>query len=230
MNQSTLLSPKFLKISKSSFGSLLRNRAGGIVVGIISALAMVAPATAQIHQLNRDETALFKRIAADSGQMRNTVRLDPILCIVARDRAADMAKRDYFSHTNPDGHGVNFLVRRAGYVLPSYYDRSPSGNNLESIGMSTGRPQEMVSLWSKSSGHRVHVLGEVPFYRQQSSVGVGVFRSPKAPHYKYYVFLSAPPNGSLSPRSAILKNPKGVTIASTRPLGGALAPFGMATN
>lgn len=217
MQSPNFLVPGFFKIRK-------------IALGIVAMIAMISPATAQIQRLSSDETILFKRIAANSGQQRDTVAPDPILCIVARQRAADMAKRNYFSHTNPDGQGVNFLVRRAGYVLPSYYDLSRSGNNLESIGMSTGSSQEMVSLWLKSSGHRVHVLGELAFYQQQSSVGVGVFRSPKAPHYKYYVFLSAPPNGSLSPRTAGLTNAKGVTLASTRPLAGALAPFtGMAT-
>jgi len=91
--------------------------------------------------------------------------------------------------------------------------------------MSIGSPQEMVSRWLQSSGHRPHVLGEVAFYQQQTSVGVGVFRSPEAPHYKYFVFLSAPPNASLTPRALILKDPKGVTLASTRPFVHALAPF-----
>src|SRR5690348_13839104 len=64
-----------------------------IALGIVSTMALVAPATAQIHRLNSDEMTLFKRIAANSGQQRDTVALDPILCIVARKRAADMANR-----------------------------------------------------------------------------------------------------------------------------------------
>jgi Cysteine-rich secretory protein family len=204
--------PKFFNILK-------------IAIGLVSMVATITPATAQIYRLNTDEMTLFKRIAANAEQQRDTLRLDPTLCIVARKRAADMASRHYFSHTNPDGQGANYLVRRAGYMLPSYYDRSRSGNNLESIGMSTGTPQEMVSLWLHSSGHRVHVLGEFDFYRQQTSVGVGVFRSPEAPHYKYFVFLSAPPNASLTPRAMTLKSPTGATLASTRPLANALAPF-----
>ncbi len=230
MNHFPLRSSAFFKNIRITLASLFRTRAGGIAVTIISVVAMITPANAEIHRLNNDETILFKQLAANAGQRRTTVKLDPILCIVARKRAADMAKRNYFSHTNPDGQGPNFLVRRAGYALPYYYDSSRAGNNLESIGMSTGRPQEMVSLWLKSSGHRVHVLGEIDFYQQQSSVDVGVFRSPKAPHYKYYVFLSAPPNAAAKPRAAILKNPKGVTIARTRAPAKALVPFRMATD
>lgn len=196
-----------------------------IALGIAASGATVAPAAAQIHRLNSDEMNLFKRVAADSGQQRDPMTLDPILCIVARKRAADMASRHYFSHTNPDGFGANSLIRRAGYVLPSYYDLSRSGNNVESIGMSTGSPQSVVSLWLQSSDHRPHILGELDFYQQQSSVGVGVFRSADAPHYKYFVFLSAPPSASLRPRPAILKSPQGVTLASTRRPASASAPF-----
>lgn len=173
-----------------------------IALGIISLVASVTPVTAQIHRLNSDEMTLFKRIAANAEQQRDGMALDPVLCIVARKRAADMAKRNYFGHINPDGDGANSLVRRAGYVLPSYYDSSRSGNNIESIGMSTGSPQSIVTLWLRSSGHRPHILGELDFYQQQSAIGVGVFRSPAPPHYRYYVFLSAPPNVSLSPRPA----------------------------
>ncbi len=187
-----------------------------IVLGMISTMALLHPATAQIHRLSSDELSLFKRIAANSEQQRDAMTLDPILCIVARKHAADMAKRNYFAHTNPDGQGPNFLISRAGYVLPSYYDSSRGGNNIESIGMSTGSPQSVLAPWLRSSGHRPHILGELDFYQQQSSIGVGVYRSPVAPHYRYYVFLSAPPNASLSPRSATLKSPTGATIASTR--------------
>lgn len=193
-------SPGFLTHFKIVSGQLFQNRVIAVAMGIASWVAIATPANAQIHRLNSDEMTLFKRLAANSRQQRDAVNLDPILCIVARKRAADMANRHYFSHTNPDGQGPNFLVRRAGFVLPSYYDRSRSGNNIESIGMNTGNPRKMVSLWLKSSGHRVHVLGELAFYQQQTSVGVGVFRSPEAPHYKYFVFLSAPPPAnSLAP-------------------------------
>lgn len=214
MIQSDISDPRFFKKSHQASGAFLRI----LVSGILVLIAAVTPVAAQIHRLSTDEATLFKRISASSGQRREAVKLDPILCIVARKRATDMANRNYFSHTNPDGQGANYLVLRASYTLPSYYDRSRSGNNIESIGMSTGTPQEIVSLWLKSSGHRVHVLGETDFYQQQNSFGVGVFRSPVAPHYKYFVFLSAPPNATLSPRAATLVSPTGATLASTRPL------------
>ena len=80
---------------------------------------------------NAQELDIANRMKSASGQRRAFLTFDPILSQVARERAADMARRGYFDHTNPDGHGVNYLVRRAGYILPSSYPSD--GNNLESI-------------------------------------------------------------------------------------------------
>lgn len=214
---------KLHRLFNSASGSLFKNLVAGIALGILFLIVTTAPATAGIHRLSSDEMTLFQRISSNAGQQRETATLDPILCIVARQRAADMARRNYFSHTNPSGQGANFLVRRAGFVLPSHYNSALAGNNIESIGMSTGSAKEIFSLWLKSSAHRLHVLGELDFYQEQTSVGVGVFRSPRAPYYTYFVFLSAPPNAALRPRAAVLKNPKGVTIASNPPLADAWA-------
>ena len=207
---------RILKFLKTTSRSCLRNSTAAFAVGIAASAAMVAPATAGTHTLNQDEMSLFRKIAAESGQQRDTMKLDPILCIVARQRGADMARRHYFSHTTPDGKGANFLIGQAGYVLPSYYDLSRSGNNIESIGMSPGSPKQMVSLWLHSPAHRDHVLGELDFFQQQTSIGVGVYRSSKPPYNKYYVFLSAPPNAALNPWPRTLKSPTGVTLATTR--------------
>jgi len=165
---------------------------------------------------------IFELVSKDHGQERRTVALDPILCKVARDRGADMARRNYFDHVNPGGQGPNFLVRRAGFVLPSFYDNSRSGNNIESIAMHTGDPKAAFALWMGSGPHRTHLLGNEAFYQEQTSVGVGVLRSPNPPHYRYYVFLSAPANQSTRPPSVILKDPKGKIIARTRPAVAAL--------
>jgi hypothetical protein len=201
--------------------SVFRNRVAGIAVGLAASLAIAAPATAGIHQLNSAEATLFKRISSNAGQQREKLVLHPILCKVARQRAADMARRGYASHTNPEGLGPNTLVRGAGFVLPSSYDASPAGNNIESFVAAHGTPKEAVTLWLESIHHRPHILGEDGFYQEQTSIGVGVVRSTQAPYYKYHVFLSAPPNAAISPRSVVLKNPKGMTIASTRPLADA---------
>jgi hypothetical protein len=178
--------------------------------------SVTATAIAETHTLNRDEMALFKLIANSPKQARAATILDPILCKVARSRCADMSNRNYISHTTPDGTAANYLVTQAGYTLPSYYDSTNAGNNIESLGVDLGNSQQIFRRWMKSIYHKSHILAESPFYQEQTSIGVGVFKSPKPPHIKYYIVLSAPPTTNQDPPLIILKNPAGKIISKTR--------------
>ncbi|MEO5712215.1 MAG: CAP domain-containing protein [Luteolibacter sp.] len=185
-------------------------------LAVLFCLAVFCTASAEVHLLKSSEFRLFNAIADDPGQMRLTLSLDPILCKVARQRAADMARRDYFSHINPDGLGPNYLVRRAGYTLPVFYDSSKTGNNIESILLTTSSPKKALEEWKRSQSHKVHLLGIDLFYQVQTSIGVGVFPSGRKDNLNYYVFLSAPKNTNLIPPLVILKDPQGKIIAGTR--------------
>lgn len=173
---------------------------------------------AQIHRLNQDEMRLFNLVSRHAGQQRPTMRLDPILCKVARERARDIEMRSYFSHVNPQGVGPNRLVTRAGYVLPVTYSAEMSANNIESIAKAAGNAAVPFALWLNSAGHRPHLLGENPFYAAQTSVGVGVYRSSQFPYIKSFVLITAPPNASRRPPPLILKAPNGRSLAATRAL------------
>ncbi len=172
--------------------------------------------SAASHRLSSDEVRLFKIVSKEKLQSRKSIALDPILCKAARNRAADMAKRDYFGHVDPSGNGPNKKVIQAGYVLPSFYDSAKSANSIESIAQSTGDPDSILVLWKNSPQHRAHILAEQPFFQEQISAGVGIFRSKIAPYFIYYVFLSAPKNLSTTPPALDLLLPNGKLIATTR--------------
>jgi uncharacterized protein YkwD len=146
-------------------------------------------------QLNSQEQAIVTLLANAPTQGRASVNVDPILSSVARDRARDMAVRDYFSHTNPDGHGPNYLVRQAGYTLPSFYDSSPAGNNIESIAGGYTSAEDAWEGWMDSPSHKRHLLAESSFYADQTSIGVGYYYDVNSTYRHYWVVLSAPPNG-----------------------------------
>jgi uncharacterized protein YkwD len=135
---------------------------------------------------------------------------------VARQRAADMGRRRYFSHTNPSGQGPNFLVTRAGYVLASFYDSTKAGNNIESIAARSpkGTANDALVQWLNSPPHRAHTMAD--FDKAQTRIGVGVVHLTTAPFATYYVFISAPPNENPKPPRVILKSSKGKIIAKTR--------------
>jgi hypothetical protein len=162
----------------------------------------IAPAGAV--ELNSQEQQIFYCLKTAGGQHRPFVVLDPILCRVARQKAADMANRRYYSHTNPDGHGPNWLVREAGYALPDYYDQSAGGNNIESINAGRASAGDAWSSWMDSGPHRQHLLGENSFYAAQTSVGVGFVADPDSEWRYYWVVLTAPPSGP----TVSIKTPK----------------------
>ena len=155
-------------------------------------IAVFAPAA--VAALNAQEQELAAKVASAPGQQRPFVEIDPILSAVAHARAVDMARRNYFDHTNPDGHAANYLVRQAGYALPSYYDTSPAGNNIESIAAGYTSVSEVWAGWMKSAGHKRHILAEDADYQPQTSLGVGYYADAKSEFGTYWVILTAPPN------------------------------------
>lgn len=129
-------------------------------------------------------------------QARPTMVHDPILNLVARAKALDLAKRAYFSHVDPDGYGPNKAVQLAGYGLPGWYGTSLDANYIESISAGYASAQAAFDGWIASAGHRRHLLAEIPFYAEQTRYGVGYVELPGSPYVRYYVFISAPPNQS----------------------------------
>jgi hypothetical protein len=159
---------------------------------LLLALFAAAPA---FGQLNAQEQQIANLLTHASGQQRPFVEVDPILSRVARARAMDLAKRNYFAHVNPDGHGANYLVRQAGYPLPAGYDQSPSGNNIESIAAGDSTAAGAWSLWMGSAPHKRHLLAQDPFYTAQTSLGVGYYYDANSDYKHYWVVITAPPPG-----------------------------------
>lgn len=142
---------------------------------------------------SREEREVGRMLEQDPGQERDRIVYNPVLARVARQRAQDMAARNYFNHTDPDGLGANTHVTRAGYRLPDNYDRSPAGNNIESIGGGYQSPWEAWQGLVNSKDHRTHLLGLQAFYREQSEYGVGYARAPDSEFEHYWVVLIAKP-------------------------------------
>lgn len=136
-----------------------------------------------------EQIALF--MIQDPEQQRPSLTCHPILTRVARERAEDMAQRRYFDHVNPDGYGPNYLVRQAGYVLPSYYDPAPDANNIESIAGGYPTPEAVWQKWTSSATHRDHLLGLHPFWAEQIEYGIGYTYDPNSPYGHYWVVITA---------------------------------------
>lgn len=141
------------------------------------------------------DTALEQRLAAlmkqHPGQRHPSLTYNAILARVARQRAYDMGQRNYFNHVNPEGIGPNYLVTRAGYVLPDFYGKDRTSNSIESIVAGNETAEEAWDNWMDSSGHREHLLGLTRFYAEQTEYGVGHAFVPESRYKHYWVVIIA---------------------------------------
>jgi hypothetical protein len=171
-----------------------RLRAGlSAMRSFVCALLFLLTLAAAHAQVNVQEQTVFTLLK----QRRPNLVLDPLLCKVARARATDLAVRNYFAHVNPDGVAVNFLVRRAGYVLPPDYSTAPSANELESISAGRSTASETLNDLLGDGPHRRQLLGEVAFFAAQTHVGVGFVNRPGSQYQYYWSIITAPPSGPM---------------------------------
>lgn len=140
---------------------------------------------------NANEVEIAKKIFQDPLQRRQVITCNRILNDFARRKAEDMARRSYFSHTDPDGFGPNHHVREMGYPLPGFYGDAPDDNNIESLAAGYATVDKTLAAWISSSSHRAHVMGENSFYRAQQEFGIGYFHDPNSIFKHYWVFISA---------------------------------------
>lgn len=202
-------------------------------VTVVGAVAILSLASAVA---NPAEEARMVALANDHPEQgRASVTQDPLLSRAAQIRADDMIARKYFSHTNPDGFGPNFLVRSVGYALPAYYPTAHGANNIESFHFegSSGSPNALQAwnAWMNSALHRDHLLARHAFYQEQTRVGVGIARGRGG---VLYVFISAPPPLAISsgdrqgPRVVMKKKgSRGQSTPIVRIEGKAVDPLGV---
>jgi uncharacterized protein YkwD len=81
------------------------------------------------------------------------------LQLTARQHSADMAARDYYSHTSRDGRTFDVRIAAAGYA------GSPIAENIAARHAS---PKALVAAWMASPGHCANIMS--PEYR---STGLG---------------------------------------------------------
>jgi uncharacterized protein YkwD len=164
-------------------------------------LPLVAREAKTCAPLSPQEQAVLDRLLNHPDQRHQALICNDILQRVARERALDMGQRNYFSHVTPEGYGPNYLVRQAGYPLPTWYSQAVSANNIESIAYyaATVTPDWRVVVdevwqgWMDSPPHRDHLLGATDFYAAQTEFGIGYANVPdeRWAYRSYWVVIIA---------------------------------------
>jgi hypothetical protein len=95
--------------------------------------------------------------------------INMLLNVAAEAHAVDMAERDFFAHTNPDGEGPGDRARAAGY-------EGPVGENI-ALGYDTA--EQAVRGWlTSNTGHCSNLMSP-----DWSELGVGHFESTSSRHF-----------------------------------------------
>ena len=119
--------------------------------------ANVANSSAEWATFETDVLALVNQrraTGADCGSQGSfnpapALRMNPALRCAARVHSADMAARQYFDHTNPDGENPGDRLARAGYVASTWG---------ENIAFGYGSPEAVVDGWMESDGHCANIM------------------------------------------------------------------------
>ncbi|MBK1442155.1 CAP domain-containing protein [Parapedobacter sp. ISTM3] len=122
------------------------------------------------------------------------LRWNQTLAQVAEARAMDMARRDYFDHTDPDGYGPNHHIHRAGYSLNTDWLKRKDANNFESIGANhataiDGIKAMIIGKNSPGFRHRAHLLGTDEWNASLQDIGIGFVRVPSGSTYQSYLCI-----------------------------------------
>jgi uncharacterized protein YkwD len=136
---------------------------------VSAAAAMTEREQAMFNAVNQ------QRAAAGLGQLV----YEPSLLPIARARSNDMATRNYFSHTTPEGGTVQDLVKEAGLHFGWSSEILARNNYPDDQSVSVA-----ISAFMKSDSHRAHIL-YAPYTRAAS----GEVRAPNG--IRYYTVMLA---------------------------------------
>lgn len=116
------------------------------------------------------------------------------LAKVAELKASEMAARDYFSHTTPEGFGINYFIKKSGYLLESDWTKKDSNNFFESIAAGVNDGYDLVKTMiidagTSDFGHRNHLLGIGKWNTSLLDIGIGFARRDSGSTYNTYVSI-----------------------------------------
>ena len=114
------------------------------------------------------ETAVLVIVNAERAKAGcKPLTVDPPLAAAARKHSADMAARDYFSHTTPDGVTFSQRIDAEGYRWSFVGENIAAGQR---------NATEVMKAWMNSPGHRANILN-----CQFRNIGIGVVQNGKSP-------------------------------------------------
>ncbi|MFI8930784.1 CAP domain-containing protein [Streptomyces sp. NPDC053474] len=125
----------------------LADSSGGERPGTATAAAKKRPAPSKTARYQKQLLVLVNAERAKAGC--GPLRLDRRVQAAAQAHAKDMAARNYYDHTSPEGKSAGDRMRKAGYRAGAWGEnihKGPKG------------PKTAMRDWMRSSGHRANIL------------------------------------------------------------------------
>ncbi len=121
----------------------------------------------QIQKLEQQLYELVNKDRAKFGQ--GPLKLDPLLCKMAKAHADDMLKKKYFSHTNKEGLDAQERAQRMGIGRGVYENIAYQQGDIEKSQMVITLQNDFMSEPEGEKNHRYNIL-----HPDHCCVGVGV--------------------------------------------------------
>ena len=138
----------------------------------------------------------YKELNYKKGLKPSSIQLkwNETLAKVAETKAADMARRNYFGHVDPDGYGINYFINKSGYKLVPEWIKERNLNYFESIAVNYPNGEDAVKMLiidknTPSLGHRKHLLGLDNWNASLTDIGIGFCRRESGSKYKTYTCI-----------------------------------------
>lgn len=137
---------------------------------------------------NSQARELARLIAEDDEQQRAEIYCNKLLTKIATDKAREMAFNDEVTHQDEFG-GPNKRLIQLGFKLSA--EEQELFNTVEAILGGYEYPDEVWISFQSSFPHKRHLLGEHPYFKKQSQLGVGYFKKKQSSSLYYWVVYFA---------------------------------------
>lgn len=147
---------------------------------------------------------LARLISVDAEQLRPIIKCNSKLSRIAAEKAKEMAEQGEVSHQGTK-FGPNERLLQSGYRLT--INEKEQYNSVEALLGGEEDAEETLFKFKMSYGHKIHLLGEHPFYLNQTQLGVGYHQKWHSPHIDYWVVYFAEteaPETSSEPLSTVI--------------------------
>jgi uncharacterized protein YkwD len=142
--------------SKTGGGAGSPNSSGGGSENTESETTATGSSEPELEAVEDEVVDLVNAERVDAGC--RPLNVDAKLAQAAQDHSADMAERDYFDHTTPEGLTFAERIVNAGYPTPG----------AENIAVGQQTAEQVMEGWMNSDGHRANILN-----CELTNIGVG---------------------------------------------------------